>query len=242
MKISKDNIVIFSASILIVAIWAFPNYWYTKVDKAEGPQWFDEKSEVPGWEFGEVPIAESAEKALVADAIFSGNFKASKSGQIIKTFSARRNKEDMNEIGLFVHTPDRCWTESGWQMEASLPESTTINIQGRDILFERRIFDFKGHKELVYFTGLVGGQTLPYRLDHNMSVAMKYQINKQKSAATGTSARTSDSRFWARIWESFLSRRKILGPKQFIRVSIQVYGDPQDEEKILTSFVKTWLG
>lgn len=242
MALKKDYIFSFSCSIVIIVLWVFPHFWYTKVDKAEGDQWFEETSEVPGWEFIEVPVSESAERALVADTLFSGNFSDIRTGRRIQAFSARRLKEDMNEIGLFVHTPDRCWTESGWQIEVSSPESVTVNIGGRDILFERRIFNFRGQKELVYFAGLIGGQTLPYRLDHNLSVAMKYQFAKNQTATEGTAARGTDKRFWSRIWESFLSRRKIMGPKQFIRISTRISGDPQDEDKLLTSFLHQWLG
>lgn len=237
----KENIVIFSASLIIVILWVFPHFWYTKVDAIEGPGWLEEKTSIPGWSYEEKPVSESAERALVADTVFSGLYTETSTGRSVLAFSARRMKEDMNEIGLFVHTPDRCWTESGWVIEPNSEDLESVKLGNHDIQFERRIFNFKGRKELVYFCGLVGGQTLPYRLDHNLSVAMKYQMKQDNKDVTGTTARGSDSRFWARIWESFLSRRKITGPKQFVRVSVTVYGDSTDEDEFLQGFLKSWL-
>jgi hypothetical protein len=242
MKFVRGNAVPIGWGILVVLLWVFPSFWYTRTESGQGQQWFEERTEVHGWRFEEVPVAESAERVLVADTVFNGEFVNDETGQKVMAFSARRLKEDMNEIGLFVHTPDRCWTEAGWKIVPVQPETTTIELGGREIVFERRVFDFRGQKELVYFSGLIGGQTLPYRLDHNLSVAMRYQLNKESGAVAGTSARSHDERFWKRIWESFTSRRKITGSKQFIRVSVPVQGEADDEDRVLADFVRQWLG
>lgn len=238
----KSSIVLnFAASLLIVLLWAFPKFWYTAQDDSQAVGWFEEKTDLQGWDYVEIPVAESAERVLVADTLFSGEFVNSTNSLKVTAFSARRLSEDMNEIGLFVHTPDRCWTESGWQISPSQPETVTISINDREILFERRIFSFQGVQHLVYFTGLIDGQTLPYRLDHNLSVAMRFQLNQDKSTA-GATARSSDSRFWNRIWESFTSRRRITGPKQFLRISTEILGgQPDNEDILLHNFISSWL-
>lgn len=232
----------FAASLLIVLLWAFPKFWYTAKDESQSVGWFQEKTDLPGWDYFEIPVAESAERVLVADTLFSGEFVNTTNFLKVTAFSARRLSEDMNEIGLFVHTPDRCWTESGWQISPSQPETVTISINDRDILFERRIFSFQGVQHLVYFTGLIDGQTLPYRLDHNLSVAMRFQLNHEQDKSTaGATARSSDSRFWNRIWESFTSRRRITGPKQFLRISTEISGQSDNEDTILRNFIASWL-
>lgn len=242
MPVSSKNLFGIIGGLVVMVIWIFPNFWYTKEVRDEGREWFEERTEISGWEYVDKPVAESAEKALVADTVFNAEFNEVSTGNRVLAFSARRMKEDMNEIGLFVHTPDRCWTEGGWNIVPVQPETVSVTIGEREIQFERRVFDFQGHKQLVYFSGLIGGQTLPYRLDHNLSVAMRYQLDASRETATGTSARSNDERFWQRIWESFLSRRKITGPKQFIRVSTELFGGADEEDTILQAFLAQWLG
>jgi hypothetical protein len=195
---------------------------------------------VAGWQFEEIPVSKSAEAILVADRLVNGEFTAP-DGQAVRVFSAKRYAESQNEIGLFVHTPDRCWTESGWRMEATQPEVRELVVHGIRILFERRVFCNGPERELVYFAGLVGGQPLPYRLDHNLSVGMKYALRVAKDS-TGTTLRASDKRFWQRIWDSFVSRRPLIGPKQFLRISTKVTATGQEAaDALLEQFVVRWL-
>src|SRR5438034_1055855 len=118
-KIVISVTVVFSLSILLC--WSFPHFWYTKVDTRQKRVWFAEQTNIVGWQYQEVPVAESAESALVADRLVNGEFSKS-DGKPIRVFSAKRFREKENEIGLFVHTPDRCWTETGWELEAVFPD------------------------------------------------------------------------------------------------------------------------
>jgi hypothetical protein len=205
-----------------------------------GHFWLTAQTNVVGWTFQDIPVSKSAEAVLVADRLINGEFKAS-TGAVVRVFSAKRYSESQNEVGLFVHTPDRCWTESGWQMEPTQLEFRELSVHGVPIAFERRIFDNGPQRELVYFAGLVGGQPLPYRLDHNLSVGMKHALHTAKDE-TGTTLRASDQRFWERIWESFASRRPLIGPKQFLRISTTVSGsDLGSADALLEDFLPRWL-
>jgi hypothetical protein len=227
-------------ALLVLLCWGFPRYWYTRTDPALGHYWLSEQQDVPGWVFREIPVSEAAERALVADRLVSGEFSRGDRPPM-RVFSAKRYAEKENEIGLFVHTPDRCWTEGGWRLEPTQPEVVELDVHGLRIRFERRVFAANGHRELVYFGGTVGGQPLPYRLDHNLSVGMRYAL-RRSTDRTGTTLRASDSRLWARTWDSFLSRSPLIGPKQFIRLSTPLTGDdPARADRNLQEFLPLWL-
>lgn len=226
-------------SLLVALLWAFPAFWYTRAGHSD-PAWFTERTEVPGWQYSPVPIEKSAERILVADRTVNGEF-TSPDGSAIRVFSAKRYQEKSNEIGLFVHTPDRCWVESGWQIEPSPPEVQEITIHGVRLALERRIFKFGADRELVYFCGLVGGQTLPYRLDHNLSVGVRTAL-KQTGNPSQAAARASDTHFWKRLWTSFASRRDLFGPKHFIRISTPVQlSQIAEGDARLANFLGQWL-
>ena len=223
--------------LVIGALWIFPKIWYSQAPTQKS-MWFAERTSVPGWDYTSVPIAESAERILVADRTVNGEFK--RGNEAVRVFSAKRYVEKSNEVGLFVHTPDRCWVESGWKIEPTAPDVVEMTVHGVRLLVERRIFEFRGARELVYFAGLVGGQPLPYRLDHNLSVGMRTAF--KDSAVSGTAARASDAHFWQRLWKSFASRSELLGPKHFIRISTPIRGgDAAAADKVLQDFVAHWL-
>jgi hypothetical protein len=227
-------------SLAVLALWVFPVFWYSASDATARMVWLAEQTQVAGWNYEEIPVSESAEATLVADRLVSGQFT---NGDQVRmhVFSAKRYAEKENNIGLFVHTPDRCWTEAGWKVEPVQPTVATVDVHGILMQFERRIYVQANQRELVYFGGLVGGQALPYRLDHNMSVGMKYAITRADSK-TGAKLRASDSLFWRRVWDSFASRRPLFGPKQFIRVSTSVRDRSVEEgDASLLAFIPQWL-
>jgi Protein of unknown function (DUF3485) len=227
-------------SAVILILWGFPAVWYTRTDAQLGHFWLTEQTNLTGWTFQDIEVGKAAEALLVADRLVSGEFSAP-DGKVIRIFSAKRYVESQNEIGLFVHTPDRCWTESGWKMEPVQPEFKHVVVHGIPILFERRVFSSGMQRELVYFAGLVGGQPLPYRLDHNLSVGMKHALRTAKDQ-TGTTLRASDKRFWRRVWDSFLARRPLTGPKQFLRISTPVPEEGISEaDALLEDFLPRWL-
>lgn len=227
-------------SALVGILWGFPTVWYTKADAQLGHYWLTEQTNLAGCTFHELPVSKAAEAILVADRLVSGEFRWG-DGKLVRVFSAKRYVESQNEIGLFVHTPDRCWTESGWKMEPIQPEFRPLTVHGIPLVFERRVFATGTQRELVYFAGLVGGQPLPYRLDHNLSVGMKHALKMAKDE-TGTTLRASDRRFWRRVWDSFTARRRLIGPKQFIRVSTPVVGDEVAKaDALLEEFLPRWL-
>jgi hypothetical protein len=218
----------------------FPYAWYTKAVPGQSYLWLNEHTNLSGWTFKPVDVGQAAERILVADNIVNGEFFSEKTPSI-RVFSARRYKENPNEIGLFVHTPDRCWTEAGWSIEPAAPDLSEIKIHDTIIPFERRIFSGPGQKELVYFCGLTAGQPLPYRLDHNLSVGMRYKFRNLQQKG-GAALRASDKTLWTRVWESFQSRRQLFGPKQFLRISTSVLSsDTAEADQRLHQFLIQWL-
>jgi hypothetical protein len=210
---------------LLVGIWVFPRFWYTQTDSSQRIQWLSEQTNILGWEYQSVAVDKSAERLLIADRLVAGEFTRSSNGaEVVRVFGARRTKEDPKEIGLFVHTPDRCWVQGGWNLADTTPDLVEVSLHGRKISFERRLFEVQGRRELVYFTGLVGGQTLPYRLDHNYSVSRRVLAAGVEDRVHGAN-RWNDTLLWRRLFDSFLSRRPLLGPKQFLRISTPILGE-----------------
>jgi len=229
-------------TLLIAGVWVFPTFWYTQSDPSQAIQWLEEQTNAPGWRYESVAVDESAEKLLVADRLVVGKFtRDGNSSEIIRVFGARRTKEDPKEIGLFVHTPDRCWVQSGWNLAQAAPDFVEVTLHGRKIGFERRLFEVQGRRELVYFTGLVGGQTLPYRLDHNYSVSRRV-IATGEDDRVHRANRWNDTLLWRRVMDSFLSRRPLLGPKQFLRISTPIQGgDIATADRRIMELLAIWL-
>ena len=227
-------------TLVIALFWLFPTFWYTRGVSGQRYFWLAEQTNAPGWRYESRPLAESAEAALVADRVVNGEFMRG-AQTAVRVFSAKRFVEKQNDVGLFVHTPDRCWTEAGWKMEALEPDVVELPLHGVTLQFERRIFSQGQHRELVYFTGLTGGQPLPYRLDHNLSVGWRQQQGAG-GVPRDAALRASDSRLWRRVWDSFWSRRPLLGPKQFLRLSTVVSGgDVAGADRVLQEFLPLWL-
>jgi hypothetical protein len=227
-------------SLAVLSVWLFPLFWYSKTDTLQGRFWLVEQDQMPGWHYKELPVSQVAEVVLAADKIVSGEF--AKDGQeIVRVFSAKRYSEGESEFDMFSHTPDRCWTSVGWKLEPARPEFVELTLQGIWLKLERRIFVTGTHRELVYFGALVGGQPLPYRLDPHLSIGIK-RGEKSHAGIFGKMAGAIDAHFLSWPWKSFVNRRPLNGPKQFIRVSTPVVGsDAKEADRLLTDFLPHWL-
>lgn len=239
----KTWISVLLLSLLVAGLWAFPGVYYSKADPDSPRLWLVGRTNIAGWVFEPIPVGDSAERLLVADETFNGQFSREDGTVPVGAFSAKRFGVKPNEIGLFIHTPDRCWTMGGWEFEPVAQDHLELEVHGLKILFERRVFVAGRQRELVYFGGLVGGQPLPYRLDHNLSVGAIWAsgASEAKSSA-GFLRRSIDVRLWTRVWDAFLSRRQTMGPKQFIRISTSVSNlDLESGDRLLQSFLREWL-
>src|SRR5204863_681645 len=205
----------------------------SKTDTLQGYFWLAERNQIPGWQYKELPVGQAAEAVLAADRIVSGEFEKD---VIVRVFSAKRYSDQESEFDMFSHTPDRCWTSVGWKLEAATPEFVELTLQGIPLTLERRIFVTGTHRELVYFGALVGGQPLPYRLDPHLNIGIK-RGEKLPAGVFGKMLGAIDARFFSWPWKSFVNRRPLNGPKQFIRVSTSVFGnDARDADRLLTDF------
>lgn len=230
-------------SALVAGIWVFPRVWYTGSAAGERQLWFGVRTNLPGWTYQAIPLDASAERLLVADVATFGEFKNPTNRQVVRAFSAKRYTFKSHDSGLFLHTPDRCWTLAGWKFEPVTPDHVELVVHGVPMVFERRVFTGGGERELVYFGGLVGGQPLPYRLDHNLNVGLRFAtLTPDKSKSRGFFARAVDTKLWQRVWEGFLARRPLLGPKQFIRISTPLRSsDAAEADRLLHRFLEQWL-
>jgi hypothetical protein len=228
-------------AIAVGVLWAFPAFWYRGAGTEAQFVWLAEQTNVPGWDFKDVPIAKAAEAVLVGDRMANGEFFSGDATRVIHVFSAKRYLQKENEIGLFSHTPDRCWTGTGWEIELIEPEFVECQIHDLAMRFERRLFVRDAVKELVYFGAIVGGKALPYRLDQHLAANLK-KTKKTKGDSESTLLRLRSSRLWGWTWDSFVHRTAFGGPQQFIRISTPVAGtDLASADERLRSFLPQWL-
>jgi len=232
-------VIILSAA--VVGLWSFPYLWYRPHAKGQSRLWLRERSQIEGWIFHRIPVTERAERLLIADKHFSGVFTNLQTGVPVQVFSAKRYSQRSDETGLFMHTPDRCWSDVGWEIDVISPDSLELEVHGVQMQFERRLFVHDTQRELVYFGGLVGGMPVPYRLNHNLSVGMRRAL-REAAGKKESIVRATDTRFWARIWKGFVDRDPVMGPKQFIRLSTSCSGqDLSEQDRLLRDFLSLWL-
>ncbi|HEY9175911.1 MAG TPA: hypothetical protein VI136_26825 [Verrucomicrobiae bacterium] len=240
-------------AVTVGVLWAFPAYWYRGAAKDAQFLWLSEQTNVAGWTFKDIPIGEAAEAVLVGDRSVNGEFSSGDAARVIRVFSIKRYLQKENEIGLFSHTPDRCWTGAGWKIELIKPESLECQIHGLAVRFERRLFVHEEMKELVYFGAIAGGKALPYRLDQYLTASLE-RTEKAKRDQETTLFRLRSGRMWGWTWDSFVHRTAFGGPQQFIRISTPVGGSvgflrsaaPTHDElrqadKRLQDFLPRWL-
>lgn len=228
----------FSAGVAL--LWAFPSLWYTSRPPDGAFQWFAEQDHVPGWSATNLPISKTAEAVLVGDKLVSAEYTRA-DGERVRVFSAKRYLKKENEIGLFSHTPDRCWTAVGWKIEPADPDFVEVPVHGVPMVFERRVYVFGAQRELVYFGALVGGRPLPYRLDQYLAAgATRKDIGH--GDAHGTWHRIKQARVWSWAWDSFKNRTPLAGPQQFVRISTPLSStDPRAADERLKAFLELWL-
>ncbi len=240
MNSNPKNAILSSALLsgLIMILWVFPALWYNSSDPSQKRVWLSGQTEMAGWSFETMPVAKSAESVLVADQMISGEY--SQADRKVRVFLAKRYEENNNDIGLFVHTPDRCWVQAGWRILPSEPDIIQVPLHGIILLLERRIFISGQHHELVFFGGLLGGQSLPYRLDHNLGVGLRKSADDSRKEKRGSWI--PDTLLFQRMWESFTSRLPLSGPKQFIRISTTFQPEQQaSADALLKEFLVQWL-
>ncbi|MCI0539643.1 MAG: EpsI family protein [Verrucomicrobiales bacterium] len=238
-KATLIPLTLFSAVIGI--LWAFPVFWYSDGRPANRDYaWFAEQSAIPGWKFQHVPVGKAAEAILVADTIVNGEFTGT-DGRSIQVYAAKRYLEKENQIGLFSHTPDRCWTALGWRIDSAERDYVECRVHGLPMLFERRIFTAEDQRRLVYFGALVGGKPLPYRIDQYFKAGLKRKAGTPGDTE-GTWQRVMQPRLWSWAWESFVNRTPLSGPQQFIRISTPILQpDAAGADQLLQQFLPQWL-
>lgn len=226
-------------ALLVMGLWQFPALWYRDPHPGDDYRWFAEQTRLPGWTYREVPVSTAAESVIQADAMASGVFRGS-SGRDVQVYSAKRYLKKENEIGLFSHTPDRCWTAVGWRMEPASPDVVEMTVHGVRLLLERRVFTHGTDRVLVYFGAVVGGKPLPYRLDQYHS-ASRASGDGTRDDSSSTWRRLAQARLWSWAWDSFRQRTPLSGPQQFIRISTAEAGDLAAADRLLRDMLPLWL-
>ena len=223
----------------LLVLWQFPSVWYA--GKADGAsyQWFGLNEAIADWEFSEIPVGDAAEAILVADRMDNGAYRQG-NGPVVRVFSAKRYEEKENSVGLFSHTPDRCWTNTGMVIESEGPYFRKVDIHGIEMVLERRLFSMGNQRELVYFGALVGGAALPYRMDQYLGSGRR-RTSSEDGDRGGAIDRLLNTRVWGWAFESFVKRARLAGPQQLIRISTPVVDSVEVADTRLLNFFEEWL-
>lgn len=239
MTLSSRHWGVLVLSGVLLVLWQFPGPWYA--GKADGTQylWFGLNEEIPGWEYKEISVGDAAEAILVADRMDNGEFHQ-EGGTLVRVFSAKRFEEKENSVGLFSHTPDRCWTNTGMVIQSEAPFFRKIEIHGIEMVLERRVFSMGSQRELVYFGALVGGSALPYRMDQYLGSGLRRESGSGGDKG-GSIDRLVNTRVWSWALESFLKRARLAGPQQLIRISTPIRGPIESADERLLGFFEQWL-
>ena len=235
----RNNVGTFGLAVVLLIMWQFPGLWYAGKSDEESYQWFGLNEEIPGWEYSEIPVGDAAEAILVADRMDNGAYRQG-GGPVVRVFSAKRFEEKENSVGLFSHTPDRCWTNTGMVIEEDEPYFRNVDIHGIEMVLERRVFSIGSQRELVYFGALVGGAALPYRMDQYLGSGQKRK-SKARGDEGGTMARLVNTRVWGWAFESFVKRARLAGPQQLIRISTPITDSVESADSRLLEFFEQWL-
>jgi hypothetical protein len=223
----------------LLVLWQFPTVWYAGKAGGTSYQWFGLNEAIPGWEFSEIPVGDAAEAILVADRMDNGAYSQG-DGPIVRVFSAKRFEEKENAVGLFSHTPDRCWTNTGMVIEHEEPYFRNVDIHEINMVLERRVFSMGSQRELVYFGALVGGAALPYRMDQYLGSGRRREKGVLGDGR-GAIDRLLNTRVWGWAFESFVKRARLAGPQQLIRISTPIADSVEVADTRLLNFFKKWL-
>lgn len=225
--------------ILVVGCYVFPSLWYQGEPPKDRMFWLKEQLAPAGWAFEPIPVPAVAESSISADRYFSGVFRNA-SGSAVTVFTAKVFEDSGSGMKIFAHTPDTCWPTVGWRQVPIEPSYIEMELHGKNVVFERRLYRAGTRSELVLFGALVGGKPLPYRLNH-------WQSYSQVVAESGTNANLLTSRFfqketWQLVVNSFRTQRPLEGAKHFIRLSTAAQLDSlQQADTLLREFLRVWL-
>ena len=188
-----------------------------------------------GVSFKKLPLNEIVEKTLQSDATVNGFYEID-SNKKLKVFSSADfspvNRYSDPEI--FWHTPDVCWIGAGWNRLGLKDSEEQISVDsphGRHHL-ERRVYEQFGNQELCYFAFIRGGKTIDFIKSSANRAQKKYNL------------KNAIPHFWNHLVgllrDLFIEDQEPEGV-QFIRISIDLEGDTEHCDEILTEFITAIL-
>ncbi len=121
----------------------------------------------PGWILEQRSLADSPEMRQKVgeilnfdDAVFV-DYRSPRSDRL-SVYIAYWGAGRMSIKDVARHTPDVCWVENGWKLEAASHLSTWTDVTGSIPIAESRVFSVGGTREHVLFWHVVGRQAVSY--------------------------------------------------------------------------------
>jgi hypothetical protein len=120
------------------------------------------RNEIDGWEARDLPVGETefvasaVERILKYDDVLYRTFQRGNVNIGVFISYWGRGKSSVREVS--AHTPDRCWTTSGWQV-VSIDNQVPMDFHTFQLMpAEQRVFTFHGTPMYVKFWHIVGGE------------------------------------------------------------------------------------
>ena len=189
-----------------------------------------------GVSFEKLPLNELVEKTLQSDTTVNGFYEID-SNKKLKVFSSAdfSSVNRYSDPEIFRHTPDVCWINAGWNRLGLKDGEEQISVDsphGRHHL-ERRVYEQFGNQELCYFAFIRGGKTIDFIKSSANRAQKKYNL------------KNAIPHFWNHLVgllrDLFIEDQENGKGVQFIRISVDLEGDTEHCDEILTEFITAIL-
>ena len=121
-----------------------------------------------GWEVVNKELGDTesmrarAESILNLDDFVYRNYSRPGEEEFFEVYVAYWAPGKASILEVSSHTPDRCWTENGWE-QLEQKHKVENRIGGESLLpSEWRIFEIQGNEQYVHYWHLVGGESYQY--------------------------------------------------------------------------------
>lgn len=229
-------------AVCIVGTWLWFNAF---VEKKQTLRRISLATHVNGYAFTAKPLSKTEETVLVTTNYINGVFGGSGivASPEVMAFLANWDGGD-ESLKVLVHSPDICWSGAGWRaVNLGQPRQLEIPVKtdpagqsSTPLLFECRVMEApNGHRELVIWSALVGGENLAqtHWFSPENNVKERGGDRENKAASMAASRRLRAGYFVTQV----LNRESIRGPKQFVRLSTPVSGGWEKSMGTLQSFI-----
>jgi hypothetical protein len=210
----------------------------SRIQPAENPLFFKGRTEMSGYRFQAVPLAQQVAKTLATTRLVNGHFFDSRSNRV-SVFQAdwKSGEGDGSALG---HTPEGCWVGGGFRtVRLGEPSQVFVELAGHRVPFQCRILTHPGlpTPEITLWAACIDGRWDDVQLGPPANMGKPdftlhfYLLDLKQKLSTCMAA----------LRRLALHPLAVSGPKQFVRLSLPVSHDWPSALADLENFAQAWL-